>query len=129
MKRYFVKSLSVLGKNNKKYEAGQEVKASNFEEGVIDILVKEEHLEVVEVIDEVAETPIVEETETETEKETETETDVEIVEETAVEIVEETETETETEIVEETPAIETPIVEEKPKSKKSTKTNTSNLVD
>jgi hypothetical protein len=60
MKRYFVKSLSVLGKNNKKYEAGQEVKASNFEEGVIDILVKEQHLEVVEVIDEVvAETPIV----------------------------------------------------------------------
>jgi hypothetical protein len=58
MKRYFVKSLSVLGKNNKKYEAGQEVKASNFEEGVIDILVKEEHLEVKE--DEVAETPIVE---------------------------------------------------------------------
>jgi hypothetical protein len=102
MKRYFVKSLSVLGKNNKKYEAGQEVKASNFEEGVIDILVKEEHLEVVEVIDEVAETPIVEETETETE--------------TDVEIVEETET-------------ETPADSKKPKSKKSTKTNTSDFVD
>jgi hypothetical protein len=99
MKRYFVKSLSVLGKNNKKYEAGQEVKASNFEEGVIDILVKEEHLEVVEVIDEVAETPIVEETETA----------VEIVEEKSV--------------------AETPIVEEKPKSKKSSKTNTSDFVD
>ena len=106
MKRYFVKSLSVLGKNNKKYEAGQEVKASNFEEGVIDILVKEEHLEVVEVVDEVAE---------------------EAVEETPIveEIV--TEIETETEIVEEKP-IETPI-EEKPKSKKSNKTNTSDFVD
>lgn len=67
MKRYFVKSLSVLGKNNKKYVAGQEVKASNFEEGVIDVLVKEEHLEVREVGEFVAETPIVEETETETE--------------------------------------------------------------
>jgi hypothetical protein len=97
MKRYFVKSLSVLGKNNKKYEAGQEVKASNFEEGVIDILVKEEHLEVLE---EEEETPI----------------------------VTETETETETEIVEEKPAAETPI-EKKPKSKKSSKTNTSDFVD
>ena len=112
MKRYFVKSLSVLGKNNKKYEAGQEVKASNFEEGVIDILVKEEHLEVLENV-EAIETPIVEETETENE------TDVEIV----------TETETETETAVETPAIETPIVEEKPKSKKSSKTNTSDFVD
>jgi hypothetical protein len=106
MKRYFVKSLSVLGKNNKKYEAGQEVKASNFEEGVIDILVKEEHLEVVEVIDEVAENPIVEETETETE--------------TAVEIVKET-------------PIETPIVDapadSKKSTKKSSKTNTSDFVD
>jgi len=74
MKRYFVKSLSVLGKNNKKYEAGQEVKASNFEEGVIDILVKEEHLEVLE--DEVEETPIVEETETENETETAVETPI-----------------------------------------------------
>ena len=64
MKRYFVKSLSVLGKNNKKYEAGQEVKPSNFEEGVIDVLVKDEHLEVVEDVEETeteTETPIVEE--------------------------------------------------------------------
>jgi len=103
MKRYFVKSLSVLGKNNKKYEAGQEVKASNFEEGVIDILVKEEHLEVKE--DEVAETPIVEETETETE----------------------TETAVETPIVEETP-LEAEVIPT-PKSKKSTKANTSDFVD
>jgi hypothetical protein len=107
MKRYFVKSLSVLGKNNKKYEAGQEVKASNFEEGVIDILVKEEHLEVVEVIDETEiETPIVDETENETE--------------TAVEIVEEK-------------PIETPIVDaptdSKKSTKKSSKTNTSDFVD
>ena len=101
MKRYFVKSLSVLGKNNKKYEAGQEVKASNFEEGVIDILVKEEHLEVLEEETE-TETPIVEEIVTETETETPT---------------------VETPIVEEKP------VEEKPKSKKSSKANTSDFVD
>jgi hypothetical protein len=113
MKRYFVKSLSVLGKNNKKYEAGQEVKASNFEEGVIDILVKEEHLEVKEDEETETDVEIVEETETETE--------------TAVEIV--TETETETPIVEEKSVAETPIVEEKPKSKKSSKTNTSDFVD
>jgi hypothetical protein len=105
MKRYFVKSLSVLGKNNKKYEAGQEVKASNFEEGVIDILVKEEHLEVLEEVEDViAETPIVEE----------------IVEETAVEIVEETPVKT--------PIVDAP-ADSKKSTKKSNKTNTSDFVD
>lgn len=81
MKRYFVKSLSVLGKNNKKYEAGQEVKPSNFEEGVIDVLVKDEHLEVLEEVEEPVEPVEPISTETETETETETPVETPIVEE------------------------------------------------